>query len=81
MEQEVLKILSSGKSLDRYKKVLHLLNGEDSGDYEEEIHPQRKRFLGWGCIRKKLICAYYSIKGGKRKWSPACEDYEEVDDD
>lgn len=36
MEQEVLKILSSGKSLDRYKKVLHLLNCEDSGEYEEE---------------------------------------------
>lgn len=28
MEQEVLKILSSGKCLDRYKRVLHLLNGE-----------------------------------------------------
>lgn len=54
MEQEVLKILSSGKSLDRYKKVLYLLNGEDSDDYEEEIQPQRKRFLGWGCIRKNL---------------------------
>ena len=54
MEQEVLKILSSGKSLDRYKKVLYLLNCEDSDDYEEEIQPQRKRFLGWGCIRKNL---------------------------
>ena len=39
MEQEVLKILSSGKSLDRYKKVLHLLNCEDSGEYEEEEQP------------------------------------------
>lgn len=52
MEQEVLKILSSGKSLDRYKKVLHLLNYEDSGEYEEEEQPQRKQFLGWGCISK-----------------------------
>lgn len=54
MEQEILKILSSGKSLDRYKKVLHLLNCEDSGEYEEEEQPQRKQFLGWGCIRKNL---------------------------
>lgn len=48
MEQEILKILSSGKSLDRYKSVLHLLNSEDSGEYEKQ--PQRKVFLGWGCI-------------------------------
>ena len=52
MEQEILKILSSGKSLDRYKSVLHLLNSEDSGEYEEEKQPQRKVFLGWGCIFK-----------------------------
>ncbi len=52
MEQEVFKILSSGKSLDRYKSVLHLLNSEDSGEYEEEKQPQRKVFLGWGCIFK-----------------------------
>jgi len=51
MEQEILKILSSGKSLDRYKKVLQLLNNEDCGEYEAE-QPQRKRFLGWGCIGK-----------------------------
>ncbi len=50
MEQEVFKILPSGKSLDRYKSVLHLLNSEDSGEYEEEKQPQRKVFLGWGCI-------------------------------
>ena len=42
MEQEVLKILPSGKSLDRYKSVLHLL--------KEENQPQRIVFLGWGCI-------------------------------
>lgn len=42
MEQEVLKILSSGKDLGRYKKVLHLLNNEDCGEYEEEEQPQRK---------------------------------------
>lgn len=39
MENEVLKILSSGKSLDRYKRVLHLLNCKDSGEYEEEKQP------------------------------------------
>ncbi|MEZ3514509.1 MAG: hypothetical protein K1W37_04420 [Lachnospiraceae bacterium] len=55
MEQEILKMLSSGKSLDRHKRVLHLLNSEDSGECEEENQPQpRKRFLGWGCIRKNL---------------------------
>mgnify|MGYP006964299418 CR=1 FL=1 len=52
MEREVLKMLSSGKSLDRHKRALHLLNSEDSGEYEEEKQPQRKRFLGWGCIFK-----------------------------
>lgn len=50
MEQEVLKVLSSGKSLDRYKKILHLLSKEDCGEYEEE-QPRRK-FLGWGCLNK-----------------------------
>lgn len=52
MEQEVLKILSSGKSLDRYERVLHLLNSEDSGEYEEDQPQRKKRFLGWGCIGK-----------------------------
>lgn len=64
MEQEVLKILSGGKSLDRYKKVLHLLNSEDSGEYEEEKQPQRKRFLGWGCIRKNLSVLIIAQKEG-----------------
>lgn len=54
MENEVLKILSSGKSLDRYKRVLHLLNCKDSGEYEEEKQSQRKQFLGWGCIGKNI---------------------------
>lgn len=54
MEQEVLKILSSGKGLDRYKKVLHLLNNEDCGEYEEEEQLQRKKFLAWGCMRNNL---------------------------
>lgn len=61
MEQEVLKILSSGKSLDRYKKVLHLLNSEDCGEYEAEQPHRKKRFLGWGCIGKNtsvLIVAH-----------------------
>lgn len=56
MEREVLKMLSSGKSLDRHKRALHLLNSEDSGEYEEEKQPQRKRFLGWGCIFKVNLC-------------------------
>ena len=56
MEQEILKMLSSGKSLDRHKRVLHLLNSEDSGEYEEEKQPQRKQFLGWGCIGKTYLC-------------------------
>lgn len=67
MEQEVLKILSSGKCLDRYKRVLHLLNGEDSDKYKKK-QPRRKVFLGWSCIFKKQICAYYSTKGEKCKW-------------
>lgn len=54
MEQEILKMLSSRKSLDRHKRVLHLLNSEDSGEYEEENQPQRKQFLGWGCIGKNI---------------------------
>lgn len=65
MEQEVLKILSSGKCLDRYKRVLQFLNSEDFGECGDEKQPQRKkRFLGWGCSRKKHVCAYYSTKGG-----------------
>ncbi len=52
MEQEVFKILSSEKCLDRYKRVLHLLNGEDSDKYKKEKQPPRKVFLGWGCIFK-----------------------------
>ena len=64
MEQGILKILSSGKSLDRYKKVLHLLNGEDSGEYEEEEQPRRKQFLGWGCIRKNLSVLIIAQKEG-----------------
>ncbi len=64
MEQEILKILSSGKSLDRYKKVLHLLNNEDFGEYEEEEQPRRKQFLGWGCIRKNLSVLIIAQKKG-----------------
>lgn len=55
MEQEVLKILSSGKSLDRYKRVLHLLNGKQ---------PQRKQFLGWGCIGKNISVLIIAQKEG-----------------
>ena len=50
MNEKVMKILNSGKSLDRYKKVLQLLNDKDCGEYEEQ--PQRKKFLGWGCLSK-----------------------------
>lgn len=64
MEQEVLKILSSGKNLNRYERVLHLLNSEDSGECEEENQPQRKRFLGWGCIRKNLSVLIIAQKEG-----------------
>lgn len=63
MEQEVLKIMSSGKSLDRYEKVLHLLNSEDSGEYEAE-QPQRKQFLGWGCIGKNISVLIIAQKEG-----------------
>lgn len=45
MEQEVLKILSSGKCLDRYKRVLHLLNGEDSDKYKKKTAP--KESIPW----------------------------------
>ncbi len=67
MEQEVLKILSSGKSTERYERVLHLFNSEDSGEYEEdEEQPQRKkRFLGWGCMRNNL--SVLIIAQGRRK--------------
>lgn len=64
MEQEVLKILSSGKCLNRYKRVLHLLNSEDSGECEEEKQPQRKRFLGWGCIFKNKSVLIIAQKEG-----------------
>lgn len=65
MEQEILKILSSGKSLDRYKKVLHLLNRDDSGEYEEKEQPRRKkRFLGWGCISKNTSVLIIAQKEG-----------------
>lgn len=65
MEQEILKILSSGKGLDRYKKVLHLLNSEDCGEYEEKEQPQRKkRFLGWGCISKNISVLIIAQKEG-----------------
>ncbi len=65
MEQEVLKILSSGKSPDRYKKVLQCLNAVpvDSNEYEEE-QPRRKQFLGWGCIRKNLSVLIIAQKEG-----------------
>lgn len=65
MEQEVLKILSSGKGLDRYKKVLHLLNNEDCGEYEAEQPQRKKRFLGWGCMRNNL--SVLIIAQGRRK--------------
>lgn len=45
MEQEVLKILSSGKSLNRYKRVLHLLNDEDSDKYKKKTAP--KESIPW----------------------------------
>lgn len=64
MEQEVLKILSSGKSLDRYKKVLHLLNCEDPDDYEEEQPQRKKRFLGWCCIGKNTSVLIIAQKEG-----------------
>ncbi len=68
MEQEILKMLSSGKSLDRHKRVLHLLNSKDSGECEEENQPPKEAIPWLGLHQKKLICAYYSIKGGKCKW-------------
>lgn len=37
MEQEVLKMLSSGKSLDRHKRALHLLNSEDYKEIDNEL--------------------------------------------
>lgn len=46
MEQEVLKILSSGKSLDRYKKVLFLLNNKNCSGYKKMQPQRKKRFLG-----------------------------------
>lgn len=65
MEQEVLKILSSGKRLDRYKKALHLLNNKDCGEYEEEEQPQRKkRILGWDCIFKNTSVLIIAQKEG-----------------
>ncbi len=65
MEQEVLKILSSGKSPDRYERILHCLNAVpvDSNEYEEE-QPRRKQFLGWGCIRKNLSVLIIAQKEG-----------------
>lgn len=65
MEQEVLKILSSGKSLGRYEKVLYLLNN-DCGEYEEQPH-RKKQFLGWGYISKNvsvLIAQKEGFAGG-----------------
>lgn len=68
MEQEVLKILSSGKSPDRYKKILQYLSAVpvDGDEYEEdEEQPQRKkRFLGWGCIRKNISVLIIAQKEG-----------------
>lgn len=68
MEQEVLKILSSSKSPDRYKKILQYLNAVpvDSNEYEEdEEQPQsKKRFLGWGCIGKNLSVLIIAQKEG-----------------
>lgn len=49
MEQKVLEVLRSGRSPDRCKEVMHLLNSEDCGEYEEQ---PRRKFLGWGCISK-----------------------------
>lgn len=64
MEQEVLKILSSGKSLGRYERVLQLLNSEDCGEYEAEQPQRKKRFLGWGCIGKNLSVLIIAQKEG-----------------
>ena len=38
LDQKILKILSSGKSLDRYERILHCLNAVpvDSNEYEEQ---------------------------------------------
>lgn len=61
MEQEVLKILSSGKSPDRYKKVLQCLNAVpvDSNEYEEQPKQSSKRIrcLAYGFIssRKTIL--------------------------
>lgn len=67
MEQEVLKILFSGKSLDRYERVLHVPNSEGPGKYEEnEGQPQRKRFLGWGRIGIRSIrCDTQELDGAQ----------------
>ena len=34
MDKKILKILNSGKSSERYRRVLHLLNNEDCSQYE-----------------------------------------------
>ena len=56
MEQEVLKMLSSGKSLDRHKRVLHLLNSEDSGEYEEKNSPKGSDSLAGAAFSKTNLC-------------------------
>lgn len=65
MEQEVLKALSSGKSLDKYKKVLHLLNAEDCGEYEETNNRSQKKFLGWGRLYKKNKSVFIITQEGR----------------
>lgn len=64
MEREVLKILSSGKGLGRYEKVLRILNNEDCGEWSEEEQPQRKKFIGWGCIGKNISVLIIAQKEG-----------------
>lgn len=50
VDNGVMEILRSGKRPDRYMAAVRLLNHGDCG--ENEGQPQRKRFLGWGCIGK-----------------------------
>ena len=61
LDQKILKILSSGKSLDRYERILHCLNAVpvDSNEYEEQPKQSSKRIrcLAYGFIssRKAIL--------------------------
>lgn len=71
MDEKITRVLSGGKSPGRYLEVMRLLNHEDHGEYEEQ--PQRKkRFLGWGCIRKNISVLIIAQKEG---FASVCNGY------